>query len=211
MRCIFFVFANQYIDQYTHSQEHFISYITMLHYIQGALQRESDTTYIIHDTRGIQVLYTGTQTSGARWLHPHIDDTNKTIRYMAFDTHDQYQLFMSLTKVSGIGTKTALLITQLGTAELQRIITELDTKALSALPGIGAKTAQRIIIQMKDKLTTSEMQAVTATTSDHTKTIIKHLTSLGFDKQAIQTRLRDYPDPITAENTNDVIKWFVKG
>ncbi|USN57601.1 MAG: hypothetical protein H6766_02475 [Candidatus Peribacteria bacterium] len=45
-------------------------------------------------------------------------------------------MFRSLIKISGIGSKTAMLITTLGKNELTRIVTELDTKALSAIPGI---------------------------------------------------------------------------
>jgi Holliday junction DNA helicase RuvA len=138
-----------------------------------------------------------------------LDTNNNTVDYIAFDSHEHYDLFRSLTKISGIGSKTAMLITTLGKNELTRIVSELDTKALTTIPGIGAKTAKRILIELKDSLSKEEIQSLD-TDNKHMKIIIKHLTSLGYEKAAITTALESYPHPITADNTNEVITWFVK-
>lgn len=182
----------------------------MFHYLIWSYKNFGTDSYIVSEHFGVRVQYHGTQTTGEWWLHPRLDTNHNTVDYVAFDSHEQYELFKSLTKISGIGTKTALLITQLGKNELARIVTELDTKALSAIPGIWPKTAKRIIVELKDSITTEEMKAIDTDTSQHTKTIIKHLTSLWYEKSTVTTALQDYPDPINAQNVNDIIAWFVK-
>lgn len=185
-------------------------YSSMFHYLRGTYQNFGTDSYIVTDTFGVQVQYTGRQTVGEWWLHPRLDTNNNTIDYIAFDSHEHYDLFKSFIKISGIGSKTAMLITTLGKNELTRIVTELDTKALSAIPGIGSKTAKRILIELKDTLTHEEIKSLDTNNNTHTKTIIKHLTGLGYEKNAVANALDSYHDPITTDNVNEVIKWFVK-
>lgn len=70
-----------------------------------------------------------------------------------FTSESQRTLFRQLIKISGIGAKLALTILS-GTSgdDLARFVMEGDTAALVRLPGIGKKTAERLIIELKDKL-----------------------------------------------------------
>lgn len=70
-----------------------------------------------------------------------------------FSTKDECEIFKLLISVSGLGPKGAMAI--LSTLSVQRLVTAVasgDAKAISASPGIGTKTAQKIIIELKDKL-----------------------------------------------------------
>lgn len=71
----------------------------------------------------------------------------------AFGTEDERQLFRSLIKVSGVGPKIALALLSGISAEAfaQSVQTE-DTSALTRIPGIGRKTAERLIVEMRDRL-----------------------------------------------------------
>lgn len=74
-------------------------------------------------------------------------------RYFGFCERQERELFEKLTEVSGIGPKTALaLIGHLPFADLCLAIQQGDSKSLHNVPGIGKKTAERLIIELKDKL-----------------------------------------------------------
>lgn len=78
------------------------------------------------------------------------EDSNKLYGFIHRDDRD---LFEKLTNVSGIGPKTALaLLGHLDISDLQLAITSTNTTLLCKVPGIGKKTAERLIIEMKDKV-----------------------------------------------------------
>lgn len=74
-------------------------------------------------------------------------------RLFGFLTQQQRTLFESLIEVSGIGPKTAVaLIGHMEVADLQGAITQGNTQMICKIPGIGKKTAERLIVEMRDKI-----------------------------------------------------------
>lgn len=74
-------------------------------------------------------------------------------RNFAFLSRDERDLFEKISEVSGIGPKTALtLIGHLDSNELESAITAANVTLLSRIPGIGKKTAERLIVEMRDKV-----------------------------------------------------------
>lgn len=83
--------------------------------------------------------------------HLQIKDDGHTL--YGFSSESQRTLFRQLLKISGIGAKLALTILSGASGEeLARYVMEGDTASLTRLPGIGKKTAERLIIELKDKL-----------------------------------------------------------
>ena len=77
-----------------------------------------------------------------------------------FSTREEKELFLQLTSVSGIGPKTALgLLGSMPLRELNLAILLGDVNALSRAPGIGKKTAQRITLELKDKISQADVSA----------------------------------------------------
>ena len=75
------------------------------------------------------------------------------ISLCGFHSKDEEEMFNLLTSVSKIGTKVGMSILSFATpAELSRYIATNDTAALSKAPGVGKKTAQRIVLELKDKI-----------------------------------------------------------
>ena len=75
-----------------------------------------------------------------------------------FTAADSLELFKQLIQVNGIGPKGALaLLSSMSTDDLRFAIMSGDTKTISKTPGIGAKTAQRLIIDLKDKVSVRDM------------------------------------------------------
>ncbi len=70
-----------------------------------------------------------------------------------FISDEERRLFRTLIKVNGVGAKLALsILSSISAQEFARCVNENDTKALIQLPGIGKKTAERLIIEVRDKL-----------------------------------------------------------
>lgn len=77
-----------------------------------------------------------------------------------FATKEEKQLFLSLTGISGVGAKTALgLLGAMPLRDLNLAILLGDVNALSRAPGIGKKTAQRIVLELKDKVEQQDVSA----------------------------------------------------
>ena len=94
--------------------------------------------------------------------------------------------FRQLLKVSGIGAKTALgILSALTADELAAAIAQEDIKRLSAAPGIGKKTAERMILELRGKLapTSGEATGLFAATPDASEDIISTLLALGYNER----------------------------
>jgi len=106
-----------------------------------------------------------------------------------FATEDERSMFERLLGVSGIGPKTALTaLSGMSVRELKASIVGADIKRLSSISGIGKKTAERIVVELKDKITAGEaLEAVAGTESlpedGRLRDTILALVSLGY-KQA---------------------------
>lgn len=114
-----------------------------------------------------------------------------------FATEPERKLFLLLMNVSGIGPKTALAaLNGLSPRDLKAAIATGDTKRISSISGIGKKTAERIILELKDKLTDAEtLEAVAGaepqTAEDQrTRDAILALISLGYKQADAQTLIR---------------------
>ena len=112
-----------------------------------------------------------------------------------FATKEEKQLFLSLTGISGVGAKTALgLLGAMPLRDLNLASLLGDVNALSRAPGIGKKTAQRIALELKDKVTQADInqptgKAATPTSgaaADNFAEAIEALTALGYS--AIEAR-----------------------
>ncbi len=107
-----------------------------------------------------------------------------------FTTADSLDLFKMLIQVNGIGPKGALaLLSSMTTDDLRFAIMSGDSKTISKAPGIGAKTAQRIIIDLKDKVSVRDMldyysvNKISAATDEMNSAkaeAIEALTALGY-------------------------------
>ena len=86
-------------------------------------------------------------------LHTHLVVREDAHILFGFSTEDDRSMFRTLIKVNGVGPKLALTILSGQSAEeFHRCIHNNDTQALVRLPGVGKKTAERLIIEMRDRL-----------------------------------------------------------
>ena len=86
-------------------------------------------------------------------LHAHLVSSQDSLALYGFATEDERELFLSLIGVSGIGPKVALAALSGGpVGELLRAIAAGDAKRFQAVPGIGKRTAERIIVELREKV-----------------------------------------------------------
>ncbi len=115
-------------------------------------------------------------------LHTHFVAREDCQELYGFETSGEKMLFSKLISVSGVGPKTGLhILTLYPLPELVRLITTGDAKAISLVPGIGKKTAEKIVIDLKDKLGTFET-AEQGPESD----LVEALLSLGYKEHQVR-------------------------
>ena len=110
-----------------------------------------------------------------------------------FYTRDERSLFRTLLKVNGVGPRLALTVLSSATAdEFVRCVMSNDTESLVRLPGIGKKTAERLVIEMRDKLkdwqqVSSLPEGATIKPADHRQQMLQDaisaLIALGYKQQ----------------------------
>lgn len=125
-----------------------------------------------------------------------------------FETKEENSFFESLLDVSGIGPKSALSILNVAPVEtLKKAIATGDTSYLNKVSGIGKKTAEKIIIELRDKLQSYKNEEGIKSLRDEGD-VIEALKSLGYS----QTQARDAVKkiPIEIEKTNEKIKEALK-
>ena len=124
-----------------------------------------------------------------------------------FATREEKEMFLQLTSVSGIGPKTALgVLGAMPLRELNLAILLGDVNALSRAPGIGKKTAQRIALELKDKISQADVSASAgaaapaasaAFTSDAAAEAVEALIALGYSSTEARnaiSQVRDQTD-----------------
>src|SRR5665811_319870 len=110
--------------------------------------------YLVHATPRALAKAGGAELTVETYLHVRED----TLSLYGFADGEERELFIQLLSVSGIGPKVALAIVSGSTpAELRRAIAREDTARFQAIPGIGKKTAQRVVLELKEKLAGSEL------------------------------------------------------
>ena len=104
-------------------------------------------------------------------LHTHLSVSETSQQLFAFYTQDERRLFRTLIKVSGVGPKMALaILSGMAVEEFVHCVHDSDVNALVKVPGVGKKTAERLLIEMKDRLKdwTVDGSSVAALQADHT-------------------------------------------
>lgn len=177
----------------------------MLEYIKGIIT-ENTPTYVVVETGNIGYLvniplstFTPLQNCSGEvklWLHQVIREDAWTL--YGFYTTRERDLFRLLIGVSGVGPGTAsLILSSLSPAELELTISGGDHNRLKGVKGIGAKTAQRIIVDLKDKIKPSEEtlllngdSVLPSIGSEVYEEALAALTVLGYPRPACQKALR---------------------
>lgn len=123
-------------------------------------------------------------------IHTHVRED--ALQLYGFATGLEQTLFEKLIAVSGIGPKVALsILSGIEPAELTRAIRSSDVARLTRIPGVGKKTAERVVLELKDRLPVSitavPEPAETAAPGDDVRAdLLSALTNLGYQRAAVE-------------------------
>lgn len=194
----------------------------MYDYIKGILVESTPTDAVIENGGigySLQIslqTYTGIQGASEVRLYIYHHLREDTELWYGFATKEERSIFLMLIEVNGIGPNTArMMLSSLSCQELKTAIIAGDVNKIKAVKGIGLKTAQRIIIDLKDKIgksnTTEEIPlGLTASSSPVKEEAISALVMLGFNKAAsekvIESILKEHPEA----SIEQLIKYSLK-
>lgn len=180
----------------------------MISFIRGTLAGKTADSVLV-ETGGIGYAIGMSQNSLSKLpeqgqevlVHTYLQVREDAFALFGFITAEEKDLFMRLISVSGIGPKVALSALSAYTpADLIAAIVSQDTAMVSRIPGIGKKTASRIILELKDALGdvfAAEDTVVNKSDSSVIKQAAEALLSMGFTSAEIEIALKDCPQDVS--------------
>ena len=184
----------------------------MISHINGKLV-EKTPTYVVIDCNGVGYklnislqTYSSIQSENCKLLtHLAVKEDSHTL--YGFYTSEERDLFRQLISVSGVGPSTARMILSTYSAEeIVNYIVTADVAAIQNIKGIGGKTAQRIIIDLKDKVGKGKETSDLLFTQDNTikEESLSALLALGFTKKVAYKKMeqvmKNHEGEITVED-----------
>ncbi len=138
------------------------------------------------------------------FTHTYVREDALTL--FGFVREDELALFELLLTVSGIGPKTALSVLDRGGEATHRAIAAADVGFFTAVPRLGKKNAQKIIIELKSKLGSPGDLDLAKEESPESKQIMQALLSMGFDKKEARDAVKKLPDGTLEEKLKSALK-----
>ncbi len=187
----------------------------MLEYIKGRIDSLTPT-YVVIECGGPGYLLNITlatfsklegQTEAKLLVHESIRED--AYQLFGFAEERERTMFRLLIGVSGVGANTArVILSAITVSDLETVIATSDHRRLTAAKGIGAKTAQRIIVDLKDKIKPTEetLNSMSTTTSDVYDEASAALVMLGFPRAQVQKTLKKVFDANPAIKVEAAIK-----
>lgn len=178
----------------------------MIASIEGRiLARQRDALIVELGGLGVRVHVPADVLAAARsgeivFLHTHLHVREQELTLYGFDSQADLELYQLLLGVSGVGPKSALAILSALPADALRLAVSQEQPAvLSRVPGIGKKTAEKIVLELKDKVGATEgLPPELAALNEADAEVIDALTALGYSiieaQRAVQALPRDVRD-----------------
>jgi len=156
-----------------------------------------DVGYAVYVTnRFLEKTKTGSETF--LFIHSHIRED--AFDLFGFPTQQELHIFTLLLTVSGIGPKTALTIVDRGVSAVTGAVQRSDVNFFTTIPRLGKKNAQKIIIELKQKLGSINELDLSEYTSSETKEILEALSAMGFVRHETIQVIKTLPtDMVTIE------------
>mgnify|MGYP005833782163 CR=1 FL=1 len=185
--------------------------IKMISYIKGNLESKNVDSVVL-DVGGIgyKIYMSATsinkigEVGNVVKIHTYMRVREDDISLFGFCTNEELRMFEQLIGVSGVGAKSALtILANISPSSFALAIISGDINSLKRLPGIGAKSAQRMILELKDKLKTQEaveteyVPVKNVVKNDKAKDAIEALQVLGYAR-------RDIEQAISKIDTNEL-------
>ncbi|MBQ3812990.1 MAG: Holliday junction branch migration protein RuvA [Bacteroidales bacterium] len=193
----------------------------MIDYIKGQIVELTPTELILENAGiGYSILISlqtyevfQTQTQAVAYIHHYIREDEEL--FYGFATKDERELFRLLIGVSGIGVASArMMLSTLTAEEIRQAILAEDVNRIKSVKGIGLKSAQRLVLELKDKIVKGEGAADTPLFKTDNSALVDEATTalvmLGFSKVNIGKVMPAILKENPAAKVEDIIKAALK-
>jgi Holliday junction DNA helicase RuvA len=145
-------------------------------------------------------------------LHTHLVVREDAHLLFGFGTEEERQVFRQLLKISGVGARTALsVLSGLSVSELYRAVSAHDGARLTRIPGIGKKTAERLLLELRDRLVGGVEPALPGSAGSIRGDVLNALSALGYsDKEASAALAKVPPDIPVPDAIRQALKLLSK-
>ena len=192
----------------------------MIEYIKGRIDEITPTYAVIETQGGVGYMlnitlnaYTQLQGQPSARLYVHEAIREDAYVLYGFIDRRERELFLNLISVSGVGPSTArVILSSLTPADLENAIISGNLRVLKAVKGIGAKTAERIIVDLKDKINMGDdsLDITVPSSNESFDEALAALVMLGFPKPVSQKVLKKLYTGNPAISVEDAIKQALK-
>jgi holliday junction DNA helicase RuvA len=150
-------------------------------------------------------------------LHTHLVVREDAHLLFGFLTEDERAMFRQLLKISGVGARTALaILSGLSVGEIAQAVVLQDAGRLVKIPGIGKKTAERLLLELKDRLPKVQLSGAAKVGAggmapDATSDILNALLALGYnEREALGAMKQLPPDASVSDGIRQALKLLSK-
>ncbi len=145
-------------------------------------------------------------------LHTYLVVREDAQLLYGFGTHDERAAFRQLLKISGVGPKLALsVLSGLSLADLAAAVVNKEIGRLTKIPGVGKKTAERLLLELQGKFTAQPSSAAKGTTSTHSADIVNALLALGYNEKEADWASKQLPaDAGVSDGIRQALKFLSK-
>lgn len=185
----------------------------MIGFLSGTAQHVSPQKILVLTSGGVgyNVIPAGSLLAEAREGTPFEASIYTIVREQeitlyGFGADEEKELFEKLIGVSGIGPKTALAMVSTPTDQFKKAVSEGDVPFLTRIPGLGKKTAERLIVELRGKLNLSTAGSPPLPQSTALREATDALKNLGYDPRTITDVLQDAPQE---SDTEALVKFFL--
>lgn len=187
----------------------------MISYLKGTiLSKNSKAVTLLINNIGYQVFVPQTLIAKVTLgdeveLYTHLRHSEEAMNLFGFDRREELQFFELLITISGVGPKTALGVIEVAKlSDIKKAILRDDPSILYKVSGVGKKTAERIVVELKNKLDSLPVGEKEINLSDSDTETFDALLSLGYAERDIREAIRKIPAELT--RMEDKIKHTLK-
>ena len=182
---------------------------------------EKQPPLVLLDVQGVgyevnvpmSTFYTLPDTGEVIILHTYLVVREDVHLLFGFATETERQAFRQLVKISGVGARTALaVLSGLSVSDLYQAVVDQDSRQIIQVPGIGKKTAERLLLELRDKLS-SDMIGTDghASSSKVNNDVLNALLALGYNEREASWAIKKLPLDVTvSEGIREALKFLSK-
>lgn len=146
-------------------------------------------------------------------LHTYLVIREDAHLLFGFATDAERQVFRQLVKISGVGARTALaILSGLSVSDLHQAVASQDSSQIIKIPGIGKKTAERLLLELRDKLSSNIVNVDSSVSSSKANSdILNALLSLGYNAREASWAIKQLSSDVTvSEGIRQALKLLSK-